>query len=124
MNRINQINQCLFLLAFSPPSAKLLPTHFSAMIDPLHFLSALRDASIDFFAGVPDSLLKQFCAAVSDTCGDAHTDWRGDHPRYLLLRQQMGYHYPEGPAEYQYYWNDPLYKQHEDLDLEWNSVKQ
>ena len=42
------------------------------MIDPLHFLSALRDASVDFFAGVPDSLLKQFCAAVSDTCGDAH----------------------------------------------------
>ena len=42
------------------------------MIDPLRFLSALRDASVDFFAGVPDSLLKQFCAAVSDTCGNAH----------------------------------------------------
>jgi len=36
------------------------------MIEPLHFLSALRGASVDFFAGVPDSLLKAFCACLID----------------------------------------------------------
>jgi len=42
------------------------------MIDALVFLTALQKAGIDFFTGVPDSLLKAFCAAVSDTCGDSH----------------------------------------------------
>ena len=28
--------------------------------------------SAEFFAGVPDSLLKSFCAHVTDTCGESH----------------------------------------------------
>jgi phosphonopyruvate decarboxylase len=36
------------------------------MIDPLEFLACLREAGIDFFAGVPDSLLQEFCAAAEE----------------------------------------------------------
>ncbi|MFO7483825.1 thiamine pyrophosphate-binding protein, partial [Oceanibaculum nanhaiense] len=33
-------------------------------IDPKEFLAPLLDAGVDFFAGVPDSVLKEFCWAV------------------------------------------------------------
>ena len=36
------------------------------MIDPQFFYSQLQDAGIGLFAGVPDSLLKDFCAYVED----------------------------------------------------------
>ncbi len=36
------------------------------------FLNCLRDSGVEFFAGVPDSLLKSFCAYVTDTCGANH----------------------------------------------------
>jgi phosphonopyruvate decarboxylase len=36
------------------------------MIQPDHFFTALAKRGIDFFAGVPDSLLKDFCAYVTD----------------------------------------------------------
>ena len=36
------------------------------MIDPKRFVDALAEQSIDFYAGVPDSLLKDFCAYVDD----------------------------------------------------------
>lgn len=35
-------------------------------IDPREFYGALVDGGLDLFAGVPDSLLKDFCACVSD----------------------------------------------------------
>ena len=31
-----------------------------------------------------------------------------------LLRQQLGYHYPEGGTDYVFYWMDPLYEPHDD----------
>lgn len=37
------------------------------MIAPQAFLNALARCHIDFFTGVPDSLLKQFCAFIDDT---------------------------------------------------------
>ena len=36
------------------------------MIEPERFYRVLRDAGVEFFAGVPDSLLKDFCAYVTD----------------------------------------------------------
>jgi phosphonopyruvate decarboxylase len=43
------------------------------MIDPKTFFDALGDHDFDFFTGVPDSLLKDFCAYVTDhTNGRAH----------------------------------------------------
>ena len=36
------------------------------------FVSCLGEEGVEFFTGVPDSLLKSFCAYVTDTCGDNH----------------------------------------------------
>lgn len=38
------------------------------MIDPEKFFNSLRQRGIGFFTGVPDSLLKHFCACISDNC--------------------------------------------------------
>ena len=37
------------------------------MLDPSSYLEALQDAGIAYFAGVPDSLLKEICACITDT---------------------------------------------------------
>ena len=42
------------------------------MIEVKNFVSCLKSVEIDFFTGVPDSLLKSFCAHVTDTCGENH----------------------------------------------------
>ena len=36
------------------------------------FVECLRAAGVEFFTGVPDSLLKSFCAYVTDNCGESH----------------------------------------------------
>lgn len=38
------------------------------MINPSLYLAHLKKLEVNFFAGVPDSLLKQFCACITDTC--------------------------------------------------------
>lgn len=42
------------------------------MIRPEFFIERLRENGIDCFAGVPDSLLKNICAYITDHCDDAH----------------------------------------------------
>lgn len=42
------------------------------MIDPALFVSRLQTLGVDFFVGVPDSLLKNFCAYATDHCGERH----------------------------------------------------
>ena len=42
------------------------------MINVEEFLSTLRISDVTFYAGVPDSLLKSFCAYVTDNCGENH----------------------------------------------------
>ena len=42
------------------------------MIQPAIFVETLREAGVDFFTGVPDSLLKNFCAYVTDSSGPDH----------------------------------------------------
>ena len=42
------------------------------MISPKFFIEALREKGIDCFAGVPDSLLKNICAYITDHCDSAH----------------------------------------------------
>ena len=36
------------------------------MIEPRQFIDRLRKGGVDFFAGVPDSLLKNLCAYITD----------------------------------------------------------
>lgn len=38
------------------------------MLSPAYFVNELKKSNIDFFSGVPDSLLKSFCAYISDFC--------------------------------------------------------
>ncbi|MDR3071321.1 MAG: phosphonopyruvate decarboxylase [Endomicrobium sp.] len=38
------------------------------MINPSFFYEKLKEGNIDFFVGVPDSLLKSFCAYLADNC--------------------------------------------------------
>lgn len=42
------------------------------MIDPKNFVENLMVCGVDFFTGVPDSLLKNICAYVTDHCGANH----------------------------------------------------
>ena len=42
------------------------------MIDAEKFVGALKAAGVGFFTGVPDSLLKSFCAYVTDNCAENH----------------------------------------------------
>ena len=38
------------------------------MIEVGRFVDGLKAAGVEFFAGVPDSLLKSFCTYVTGTC--------------------------------------------------------
>ncbi len=42
------------------------------MIAVDRFVETLKSAGVGFFAGVPDSLLKSFCAYLTDNCGEDH----------------------------------------------------
>ena len=42
------------------------------MISVDRFVDFLKLKGVDFFTGVPDSLLKSFCAYVTDNCGGNH----------------------------------------------------
>ncbi len=42
------------------------------MINVDTFFNCLQASGVTFFTGVPDSLLKSFCAYVTDTCGENH----------------------------------------------------
>ena len=42
------------------------------MVEVGKFVDGLKAAGVEFFAGVPDSLLKSICAYVTDTCGESH----------------------------------------------------
>lgn len=42
------------------------------MIAVRNFVKRLEECTLDFFTGVPDSLLKSFCAYVTDNCGENH----------------------------------------------------
>ena len=41
---------------------------FSHGVEVGRFVDGLKAAGVEFFAGVPDSLLKSFCTYVTDTC--------------------------------------------------------
>ena len=49
------------------------------MIEVEKFVVCLRDSSVEFFTGVPDSLLKSFCAYVTDKCGENEVVRRNAH---------------------------------------------
>ena len=40
------------------------------MISPRHFYQVFKDNGVSFFTGVPDSLLKEFCAFIDENTDD------------------------------------------------------
>jgi hypothetical protein len=92
-------------------------------ITPLYGLD-LERLWIGIINKVPKDQIEEFKklhpnCVVNDYSIDSHEDWRWDkdrnyYPRYALLREQMGYHYPEGGTDYVFYWMDPLYEPHDD----------
>lgn len=47
-------------------------TYSRTMIRPAYFIEKLRENGVDCFAGVPDSLLKNMCAYITDHCDAQH----------------------------------------------------
>ena len=97
--------------------------HHLKDITPLYGLD-LERLWIGIINEVPKDQIEEFRrlhpnCVVNDYSIDSHEDWRWDndknyYPRYALLREQMGYHYPEGGTDYVFYWMDPLYEPHDD----------
>ncbi len=75
------------------------------MIDPVWFYNALRERGIDFFAGVPDSLLKHFCACISDRCKRGHVIAANEGNAVAMA---AGYHLATGRVGVVYMQNSGL----------------
>ena len=76
------------------------------MVDPLTFYNALTESGIDFYAGVPDSLLKPFCLCVAE-----HTN----SERHIIAANEgaaiglaSGYHLASGKPALVYMQNSGL----------------
>lgn len=76
------------------------------MIDPGQFVEALAHQGMDFYTGVPDSLLKEFCAYVDD---------HGETGRHVISANEgnavalaSGYHMATGRAAVVYLQNSGL----------------
>ena len=41
------------------------------MVEVGRFVEELKAMGVEFFTGVPDLLLRSFCAYVTDTCGES-----------------------------------------------------
>lgn len=64
------------------------------MLRPSFFIDTLRDQGIDFFAGVPDSLLKNICAYIADNIDDKHNIITANEGGAVALA--AGYHLATG----------------------------
>lgn len=70
------------------------------MISPEFFVGTLQSNGIDFYAGVPDSLLKQMCAYITDHSAEGHNVITANEGAAVGLA--AGYHLATGrmPAVY------------------------
>lgn len=64
------------------------------MLRPSFFIDTLREQGIDFFAGVPDSLLKNICAYIADNMDDKHNIITANEGGAVALA--AGYHLATG----------------------------
>ena len=64
------------------------------MISPKFFIEQLQQAGIEFFAGVPDSLLKNMCAYITDHFDDKHNIIAANEGGAVALA--AGYHLATG----------------------------
>ena len=66
------------------------------MISPKFFIDTLGSFGIDFFAGVPDSLLKNICAYIADNMDEKHNIIAANEGAAIGLA--AGYHLATGKA--------------------------
>jgi len=64
------------------------------MIDCLDFFEAMKDKNLVFFTGVPDSLLKDICACISDNAGPENNIITANEGNAIALA--AGYHLATG----------------------------
>lgn len=76
------------------------------MIEPKSFYDLLGNNNTTFFAGVPDSLLKNFCAYVTDTASDANHFIAANEGNAIALAS--GYHLATGKIPMVYMQNSGL----------------
>lgn len=76
------------------------------MIVPQDFYNSLRKNEIDFFAGVPDSLLKEFCAYLDDHAGDGEHIICANEGNAIAMA--AGYHLASGGVPLVYMQNSGL----------------
>lgn len=76
------------------------------MIEPQDFVLTLKEQGLDFFVGVPDSLLKSFCAYVDDTLPtDQHITAANEGNAIAIA---SGYHLATGKSAVVYMQNSGL----------------
>ena len=66
------------------------------MISPAYFIDSLKKSGIEFFAGVPDSLLKNICAYIADNIDCDHNIITANEGAAIGLA--AGYHLATGKA--------------------------
>ncbi|MBL4620946.1 MAG: phosphonopyruvate decarboxylase [Immundisolibacteraceae bacterium] len=64
------------------------------MVNPAYLFATLRELGIDFFTGVPDSLLKNMCAYLEDHCDEGQHIVAANEGSALALG--IGYHLASG----------------------------
>ena len=64
------------------------------MITPSFFINKLKQEGVDFYTGVPDSLLKNVCAYITDHCDDNHNIIAANEGGAVALA--AGYHLATG----------------------------
>ncbi|MBC8216251.1 MAG: phosphonopyruvate decarboxylase [Candidatus Marinimicrobia bacterium] len=75
-------------------------------IDPLKFYDILAEKGIDFFTGVPDSLLKQFCLCIDDKVSEDRHVISANEGNAIALA--AGYHLGTGKTPLVYMQNSGL----------------
>ena len=75
------------------------------MIDPQEFIADLQRHGVEFFTGVPDSLLKDFCACLEQMPADNHVIAANEGGAVALA---LGYHLATGKVPLVYLQNSGL----------------
>ncbi len=76
------------------------------MLEPREFFSCLKENDIDFFTGVPDSLLKYFCAYVTDNVSDENNIIAANEGNAIGIA--TGYHLATGKIPLVYMQNSGI----------------
>ena len=69
------------------------------MVRPEFFINTLKDHGIDFYTGVPDSLLKNICAYITDNLPTDHNIIAANEGGAMGIAE--GYHLATGKRDYE-----------------------